>query len=335
MRICLLGECRGRLDEGMRNTTRVLSSSLSENHDVLLLDLRDLFCKSFWDRIHDFKPDIIHYLHGPTIKSFIIAKVINLYCHDSKSVMSAMRPILPLFVRELVRFAKPDLLLTQSYKSEYMFRNLGIKTQFLPCGVDIHRFSPVSDDMKRKLRRKYGIDNNKFVILHIGSIKDGRNVKTMTRLKNEDNLILIIGSSSTGVDPKIKQALQEAGCILRVEYIPNIEEIYALSDCYIYPTLENSDFLERASADSIEMPLTVLEAMSCNLPVIATPFGALPRALKEGNGLYYANNDCFIDQLMVLKNTRPMIKTREKILPYSWENVVCDLERLYLECCVD
>lgn len=329
MRICLLGECRGNLDEGMRNITLRFANHLSKDHQTLALDLRDVFSKDFWKKIRDFKPDIIHYLHGPTIKSFILAKMISFYCKDAKVVMSAMRPIIPYLLREFIPLIKPDLILTQSYETEKMFKRLGCKTEFLPSGVDINKFKPVSEETKKELRQKYGFDEDKFIILHIGSIKRGRNIQLLTKLQRDDNQILIVGSSSTGIDSRVYWNLIESGCIVWVKYIKNIEEIYALSDCYIYPTVSRYDFLGRAIADSIEMPLTVLEAMACNLPVITTKFGALPRAFKEGDGLFFVENENDIFQALEEIKNGIKVKTREKVLPYSWENVVRRLEEIY------
>jgi len=58
-------------------------------------------------------------------------------------------------------------------------------------------------------------------------------------------------------------------------YIKKIEEIYQLSDCYIFPiTFEGG---------GISILLSVLEAMACNLPVVTTKFGGLPAIFKGGD----------------------------------------------------
>lgn len=329
MRICLLGENRGSLDEGMRITTHNFTHYLSQNHQVLALDLRDIFSNSFFSKIRVFKPDIIHYLHGPTTKSFLITKGISLY-FNSKTVMSSMRPMMPYLLKEFIPYLfKPDLILTQSMETENMFKRIGCKTEFLPSGVDTNKFKCVPKTEKEKLRLKYGI-NDQFVILHIGSIKKGRNIQLLQKLQDYGN-VLIIGSSSTGTEPKIYREIVESGCTVWLKYIQNIEEIYAISDCYIYPTVSRRDYLGRTISDSIEMPLTVLEAMSCNLPVITTKFGALPRVFDEGNGLFFIEDDKdFVSHLDSIKKGIVNIKTREKVLNYSWENVGKKLEDIYI-----
>ena len=118
--------------------------------------------------------------------------------------------------------------------------------------------------------------------------------------------------------------LKDAGCIVWTNYFPNLEEIYALSDCYVFPTINR-----RAC---IETPLSVLEAMACNLPVITTKFGALPRMFKEGEGLFFIKSEREVSKIIeILKNNNLKIKTREKILPYSWEVIGKRLIKIYSE----
>lgn len=331
MKICLLGEFSGKLDEGMRIVSFNLVAGLSSHNQILTVDLRNIFLKSSWINIKRFDPDIIHYLHGPSLLSFIILKLISLMCPSSKTVMSAMHPSLTSISKIFIPFLRPNVVLVQSYQTEKMLNLLRCETKFFPCGVDVNRFKPIGLGVKEELREKYRIDKSLFIILHIGSIKEGRNIRLLKSLQGKNNQVLIIGANSVGVDSKVMQDLIESGCNLRSEYIDKIEEIYNLSDCYIYPTIKKYDLFGNAKADSIEMPLTVLEAMSCNLPVISTKFGALPRIFRDGGGLCFINNnDDIISCLTIIKEIE-RISTREKVLPYSWENIIYNLNKIYYE----
>ena len=326
MKICLLGEYSGNLDEGMRKVSFHFAEELSKYHQIIALDLGEVFTKEFWKKIKKFRPEIIHYIHGPSIKSFLLLKVISFYCRGAKTVMSAMHPDFSFLSKWFIPLFKSDMVLVQSIETEEMFKKHGCKTEFLPCGVNVKKFRPVTVRVKEELKEKYGIDKEKFVILHIGSIKEGRNVQLMEKLQKDDNQVIVVGAASMGIDKNLAQQLENSGCLVWVRYFKSIEEIYALSDCYIFPTSP------RNKINSIEMPLSVLEAMSCNLPVITTKFGALLGVFEEGDGLFFVENEKdFISASEIIKRGDIVIKTREKVLPYSWDKIGKRLNSIYNE----
>ena len=324
MKICLLGEYSGNLEEGMRKVSYHFAEELLKNHDVLTLDVRNAFTKSFWKSIRNFNPEIIHYIHGPSVKSFILLKLISFYCRDAKPVMSAMHPGFSFLSKRVISMFKPDVILVQSIETEEKFKKLRCKTEFLPCGVDVKKFVPFSNPIKEELREKYGIDKDKFVILHVGSIKEGRGIEVFKKIaKTKEDQVIIIGNRSMGIEQHLYQGIKESECKVWVQYFRNIEEIYALSDCYLFPTPPMNRI------NSIETPLSVLEAMSCNLPVITTKFGALPRVFAGEDGLFFVGNeDNFFTALDEIKKG-VKVKTREMVLPYSWENIAKRLEEIY------
>lgn len=328
-----MGEFSGDHDEGMRNASFYYSKLLAKNNKILTLDIRYTFNPKFWKEIKEFNPSIIHYIHGPTIKSLFLLKMMKHYCSKSKIIVSAMRPSFTILSEKMIPFFSPDMILTQSISSEYMFKKRNVKTKFLPSGVDINRFVPCSSENKIKFKKQYEIDSNKFVILHIGSIKDGRNIRVLKSLQNNGNQVIIVGAISPGIDFNLVHELKLAGCMVWEKYFEKVEELYFLADCYVFPTVDRKNSLGQSIADSIEMPLTVLESMSCNLPVIATKFGALPRAFEEKEGLFFVNGDEneFVEKIEIIKNNMFTLKTREQVLKYSWENIVDTINKMYLE----
>ncbi len=248
-------------------------------------------------------------------------KILSLYCRGAKTIMSATHPAPFSLSKVFIPLLKPNLILTLSSEDEKMFRSLSCKTEFLPVGVDTEKFIPVSKETKCSLRQKYGLGKDKFIILHVGSIKERRGLQIFREMQGDGNQVLIIGSTSTGIEQKIYRELEGKGCLVWIKYFKKIQEIYNLADCYVFPT--------RDRIASIALPLSVMEAMSCNLLVISTRFKALPRIFKEGNGFYFADKkEDFIQRLQEIKNGLE-VKTRKKILSYSWENVVRRLEQIY------
>jgi len=325
MRICLVSNYSPPLDEAMKNVAYYLSAEVEKEHEVLHLSLDGLFSRAFWQQAKDFRPEIVHYIPGPSVMSLIIARALKLRCNGARTVMSATQPRIPHSLRFLLPLLKPDLVLTQSSEMEELMAKAGYKTEFLPNGVNTERFVPVSGDTREKLRDKYGLSREKFIILHIGSIRKRRNLQLLAEIqqKSRDSQVLIIGSTTTPLEQDVYQDAVESGCIVWRRYFERIEEIYALSDCYIFPA--------SARLSGVDLPLSVMEAMSCNLPVISTGFGALSRLFIEGGGLHFAETREEFREIVDTVKAGIEVSTREKVLPYSWGNIATRLEEIYRE----
>lgn len=321
LRICIIGDFSKDLDEGYKNIAFQISKELSNHHQIMKLNVKKIFSKNFWMTTRNFEPpDIIHYLTAPNIPSLIVLKIITFYWGDAKTITSALHPNISFFSKRFVPLFKPNLILTQSDESDMMFKDLGCKTILLSNGVDTEKFVPVTKNTKEKLREKYGIDREKFVVLHVGHLKKERYLQIFDKIQNENNQVVIIGSKYMKVNQKIYQNLKRIGCVVHLGYLKSIEEMYALSDCYIFPVIKGK---------SILTPLSVMEAMSCNLPVITRDFDGLMKFFSKGDGLIYAKKDIdFIHALDRIRNGIE-IKTREKVSPYSWKNICIQLDKIY------
>lgn len=322
MKVCILGSYAGRLDEGMTNVAYNVYAHLRSTYSNLyLFNVQEVYGLEFWNNILKIKPDIIHYFPGPTFKGLVLVKLIQLLTR-SHSVISAIKPVLPdtkLF-RIISYLLKPDIVLVQSRNSETLFTNIKYKIKFIPNGVDTERFTPVNFTRKAEIRKKYGFSTNDFIVLHIGPIKSGRNQKSLLQI--EDAKLLLIVSITNPSEQKAYNELTKTNATIWKEYFPNIEEIYAMADVYVWPVLEE--------LNGIEIPLTVLEAMSCNLPVISTQYGALGRIFQQGEGLIFIANEKEIQKsILKIKNDGIRINTREKVKSFSWKNVADEIAEVY------
>jgi glycosyltransferase involved in cell wall biosynthesis len=191
---------------------------------------------------------------------------------------------------------------------------LGFRVGFVPGGVDVERFSPVPAERKAALRAKHELNPSAFTILHVGHVSGLRNIESLPWVKQALACqVILVASSLHSENQGLLDSLRERGVIVLDRYLPKIEEVYQLSDCYLFPVVS-----EQAS---IEVPLSVLEAMACNLPVVSTRFGGLPELFQEGEGLFFAASG--VETLSALERVRSLdcCRTREKVLPYSWQAV--------------
>lgn len=132
-------------------------------------------------------------------------------------------------------------------------------------------------------------------------------------LLTDGNKIVIVGSTSTSQDKQLKDDLENAGIKIIAGYIEHIEELYQLSDVYVFPVKNDHS--------AIEFPLSVLEAMACNLPVVTTTYGSLPDFFVQSSCFTY-----FSGQQELLSLVRSAFfadcNNRHKITEkFSWDTV--------------
>lgn len=270
-------------------------------------------------RIKALAPEAILYVPGAstTVNSFIRARMLGLF-HKGIPVAlvgSQPRSYLP-WHRLLLRYLKPDFLFLMGSAQKQFFQEQGFKVRVLPPAIDASKFRPVTPEKRSQLRQKYGLGPQR-VVLHVGHVRPGRNIEQLAELQGKENMqVVVVGSTSTEADRGLKERLVDRGVRVMDQYIPAIEEIYQLADVYVFPVIRQDA--------AIEMPLSVLEAMACNLPVVTTRFGGLVEHFQEDGGFRYYGT---IEELLWLL---PMVSAgesanAEKVARFTWDNMADDV----------
>ncbi len=187
------------------------------------------------------------------------------------------------------------------------------KITYVKLGVDINKFSPVNKQEKIKLRIERGFNVNDKILIHVGHLRRGRNAHKLLSLTDEYKVIFV-ASTFTERDKEIEEEfLKNKNVTLITEYVKDIQNLYRLSDVFVFPVEEEFN--------SIDSPLSVLEAMACNLRVVATPYKNLKNIVCEG----FEFLNCLEKQDMTLAIESVLTKgvnTREVAKEYQWENAV-------------
>jgi len=340
MRICLFSESLRRpYDEGIKNFAVGMIQGVSRTHQVLALTTsgapdaqygiqnteanRLLLSLPLRRQVRDFQPQAIVYVPTSSTTVFGLARARALRSHG-RGVPTALVALQPRrhtpLGRLLVRLLTADCIFAQSAHSVDALRVLRCRSELLPPAVDATRFRPATRAEKAMLRTQYGIPANAYVVTHVGHLKHSRNLECFLALQAlPDCHGLVVASTSTPQDQEVKNRLIGAGVTVLDTFVANIEDVYRLSDLYV--------FLAEQEDAAIEMPLSVLEAMACNLAVVSTPFGGLPDFFAAGQGLYYWQGQGEFGG--VVENARVgVVATRKLVAPFTWEAAAQTLLRV-------
>ena len=253
--------------------------------------------------INKFKPNAVIYMpfSSATFASHIRQFIFKIYIKKGIFLFICLQPkALKGWQRHLVRFVKPKIALTPSPDLINLWSNAGIINELIPLLTDLEKFKPINSAKKKiDLRKKHNIPINSFIISHIGHLNEGRNLKALIPLLKPDIQIVVIGSTSTPKGARgssfLKKEIIAAGIIIIDHYIDNIEEIYQLSDIYLFPVIDKNS--------SIGLPLSVLEARACSIPVITTNFGSIKFFLgQDYGGIYYSQPIDFPNVIKTIKD---------------------------------
>lgn len=143
------------------------------------------------------------------------------------------------------------------------------KIHLLPQGVDTkNRFFPIDQEQKDELRKKYGIFHNGIIVLFCARIVLNKGIDTMLKAweivykENPKLLLVVVGGGMNTLLKEISEASKRlGGSIIVVGEVDRTDEYYQLSDIYLFPSRFEG------------LPTTLMEAISCGLPCIASKIG--------------------------------------------------------------
>jgi glycosyltransferase involved in cell wall biosynthesis len=338
MRLCVFSE---RLalpgDEGIRNYVVNLIRALTRRHEVLALttfgaDVPEwgvrnvagnqlLLTVDLARRVCAFRPEIIFYVPtaAATPFSFARARVLGAYGRGAPVALVALQVRhYSSLARAVMSALCPDLVLVQSATTEASLRPLVRRMHSIVPGIDMERFRPADPSTRKAHRNKYGIAPHTRLIVHVGHLKRGRNVQALIPLhRPPQQQVLVVGSTSTEQDKALAAELEHAGLRVIADFVPDIAAIYQMADAYVFPVL--------AADSAIDVPLSVLEAMACALPVVTTRFGGLPALLPDGPGLRYVDDPAQLAEALADVDPWPCPGNRAMVEPLAWSRVADDL----------
>lgn len=229
-----------------------------------------------------YKPDVIH-THSYALKYAIVAKT-GLHCQplvhtihnlaDKETTKSNL-------ILEKILFQKRDAVpvaISPLIKRSIMeYYNLA--SDYVPMifnGIDVEKYEP---------KTEYSFMNDEIRIIHIGRFQEQKN----------HEMIIEAMSMLAAQYPKVKLYLFGEGPLKN-----EIQELVIrekLNGNVIFAGMTRSPDIELKRSDLFilpskweGMPITLIEAMACALPIVATPVGGVPDMVQDQNSALLVKN---------------------------------------------
>ncbi len=192
-------------------------------------------------------------------KTAYLAKALRFICPKVYFIL-VQKPEVS-FMKKMRRCADRFSYFTILPKDGEELRALGASVRPLAVGIDKDKFRPAENEAEiLSLRRKYGFDEDKPLVLHVGHLSAGRGLEEFLRLPKDRFQRLVVASGMFNSDEVEKRLLDDGVTVIN-EYLPDVSEIYRMADVYLFPT--------RSTEFVISIPLSVMEALACGIPVVA------------------------------------------------------------------
>lgn len=256
---------------------------------------------------------------APTLTTSLRIWILSLFARSGLKVMLVQHGKMNKIAKLLLKCSKAEVFSVSNQAYEFYHSIIGDRVTYLKTGVDTKKFVPVSSEKGKELKVKYGFDPEKPIVLHVGHMKYGRNVGEMMKIDNKYQVLLVVSTlTKDEQDEALREQLLNCSNIKIIDnYISNIEEIYQMSDVYFFPVQDGSN--------CIDVPLSCLEAASCNKPVVTTDYGEMME-FKGKEGFFFIESfeqnelNCLIDKALLSE-----FNTRKIVIGYDWENSISGL----------
>jgi glycosyltransferase involved in cell wall biosynthesis len=171
-----------------------------------------------------------------------------------------------------------------------MFEVKKSEVHVIPNSVDTDLFKSIRRDvalpMVNEVLIKKGlnpISDNDSVILFVGRLDPGKGLHLLLRgvakMQFKRWRLLVVGSGSSIYERFVKNLSVKLGLTDKVLLTGRVQHshlpyLYSIAQVYVLPSVFEG------------LPATILEAMACGTPVIATKVGGIPEVISDGyNGM--------------------------------------------------
>ncbi|MCJ7424815.1 glycosyltransferase family 4 protein [Candidatus Bathyarchaeota archaeon] len=204
------------------------------------------------------------------------------FLKDSQNFLFRSKTILWIIAfgyRSLERsfLKRVDWIITHGPMDYQEIKKINNRITFVPLWVDTKKFRRLDEEYVQRSKKELAISKDMRILLFVGRLHPEKGVVTLLRaLKTlkDKRLTLLLVYSFSEYKREYQNLAEQLGISDQVRfigYIPNddMPKYYNLADLYILPSLRE------------EWSNTIMEAMACRTPVIASDTGSNPYLVME------------------------------------------------------
>ncbi len=170
-----------------------------------------------------------------------------------------------------------EAIIAPSPKMDYLLKKYGVKKKIvtIPTGINIHEFKKPH---KNNIRKKYNIPNESKILIYVGRAGKEKNIDFLIKAfvkinkKFPKSFLLLVteGPYKQKLLKLIKILnLQDKVCITGYLKKPDVIKAYYASDIFVFASKTDTQ------------GVVILEALACNIPVVAVADSAFKGILKD------------------------------------------------------
>ena len=252
----------------------IVTENLPIEADVTHFHTIDLpyYLSTFQKRRSGRKIGYVHFLpdtlEGSLKIPFFLKGIVKRYVFSFYNRMEHLVVVNPMFIEDLVGAGIPREKIT-----------------YIPNFVNKEKWHPLPENQVLELREELGLEENQFVVVGAGQVQKRKGIDDFIQLAEELPQVTFIwaggfsfGGMTDGYE-KYKKIMENPPKNLLFPGIVSPErmrELYALADLFLLPSYNEL------------FPMTILEAASCNAPIMLRDLD-LYKVILEGN--YHATAD--------------------------------------------
>lgn len=197
-------------------------------------------------------------------------------------------------------------------------------------GIDLSRFTEASPEQRSAVRRELGLEDGDIFAFTVGNVIPRKNQAVLIRAAKELNNprfhLFIAGDGP--LEPELKALAKELGIENQVHLLGFRRDVYRLSsaaDIFLFSSRQEG------------LSVSVMEAMACGLPIVASAIRGNTDLIDPGQGGFLVAPDDAegfadaIQKILADAGIREQMKryNLEKIRNYSSQAVLQQMARLY------